>query len=143
MANPPNDYWRWDQDGGVTAPDLTKSHTYADHIVKARGKKSQMTSVSSEKAKISNFGPSLYGVLRSEIDKDKHFLVEHAQLIETLTQVAKNGKREEKVRALQALRYAKLRVEGVIEWKFDINGVERKDVITWAFNNIQKYFKKQ
>ena len=53
------DYYRGDQKAGITAPDLTKDVEYADHVVKARGKRTQFTSVSKTPAKIVDFGEML------------------------------------------------------------------------------------
>lgn len=39
-----DDYFRGDRSSGITAPDLTKEVDYADHIVKARGKRTCFTS---------------------------------------------------------------------------------------------------
>lgn len=47
------DYFRGDQKGGVTAPDLSKQCEYADHVVNARGKKTAFTSISLDRSKSS------------------------------------------------------------------------------------------
>jgi len=138
----PDDYYRGDQNNGITAPDLSKVCTYAEHIVKARGKKSQYSSVSLDKDKIRDFGEVIYRALRDKLATDVHVLVEHTKLISALQDVAKNEIKEERLRAVQALRYATKRKEGVIEWKFDISKVERKDLITWAYARVQPYFQK-
>jgi hypothetical protein len=142
MTNLVADYFRRDQDGGVTAPDLSKDCTYAEHIVRARGKRTQLTSVSLAPHKIRDFGPALYRVLRDEIDRDDHTIVEHSDLMGHLRNVAESSDKEERARAIQAQRYAKRRLEGLVKWEFSIGGIDRKALITWAFGNVQKYFGK-
>ena len=136
-------YFRRDRDEGVTAPDLRKECTYAEHIVRARGKRTSMTSVSLDASKIEDFGDALYQLKRAELTSDGHALVEHGPLLSDLLDSAQSSKKEERARAIQALRYAKRRREGLVRWKFNISGVESKDVINWAFVQIQKYFSKK
>jgi hypothetical protein len=56
--------------------------------------------------------------------------------------VAESNIKEERARATQAQRYAKRRLEGLIEWHFIYDGVDWKALISWAFQNVQKYFTK-
>lgn len=127
---------------GIMAPDLSKDCTYAEHIVRARGKRTQLTSVSLTPTKIHDFGPVLYRVLCQEIAQDQHTIVEHSELLSHLRNSAESSRREERARAILAHRYAKRRLEGLVKWNFSIEGVDRKDLITWAFRNVQKYFRK-
>ena len=69
-------------------------------------------------------------------------LVEHMELMTQLRRAADANEKEERARAIQALRYAKRRAEGLIEWNFRISGIDRKELITWAYRNVQKYFEK-
>jgi hypothetical protein len=46
MADEFPDYFRRDQAVGVAAPDLLKDCSYAEHIVHARGKRTQLTGIS-------------------------------------------------------------------------------------------------
>lgn len=140
MTSQLSDYFRRDQGDGVTAPDLSKDCSFAEHIVRARGKRTQLTSISRDRQRINDFGPVLYRALRSEIDADGHTLVEHEELMRQLRIAAESTEKEERARALQAQRYAKRRLEGVVRWDFVLSGVERKDWITWAFRHVQKYF---
>jgi hypothetical protein len=142
MTNVLADYFRQDQEKGVTAPDLSKDCTYAEHIVRARGKRTQLTSVSLDPKKINDFGPTLYRALRQEIGQDQHTIVEHAELMSHLRQVAESSEKEERARAIQAQRYAKRRLEGLLKWNFPTENIGRKELIAWAFHNIQKYFRK-
>jgi hypothetical protein len=36
----------------------------------------------------------------------------------------------------------RLRKEGLIVWKFNYEGVERKELITWAHQKVQEYFQR-
>ena len=142
MTPKPPDYFRRDQADGVTAPDLSKDCSYAEHIVRARGKRTQLTSVSLDPQKINDFGPALYRALRPDIDGDGHAIIEHLELLQHLRVSAELNEKEERVRALQAQRYAKRRQEGLVKWNFSLGGIDRKDLISWAFQNIQKYFRR-
>jgi len=133
------DYFRRDQADGITGPDFSKDSTYAEHIVRARGKRTQLTSVSLDPLKIKDFGPALYRVLRPKLDND-HTLVEHGPLMQELRRVAASSSKEDRARALQALRYAERRQEGLISWNFSLQGVQRKELIPWAMGKIQQYF---
>jgi len=134
------EYFRRDQADGVTAPDLTKDCSFAEHIVRARGKRTQLTSVSLDPLRIHDFGPMLYRALQPEIAQDGHAIVAHAELMQQLRTAAASNEKEERARALQAQRYAKRRQEGLVQWTFSLEGVDRKTLITWAFRNVQKDF---
>ena len=139
---PAPDYYRRDQQDGVTAPDLSKTCFYAEHIVRARGKRTQYTSVSLDPERIADFGPALYAVLRDRVQAEEHVLVEHDDLLRHLRLIAERQTKAERARAIQALRYARLRLEGLVEWRFNTSGVERKDLIAWAHRHIQEFFHK-
>lgn len=121
---------------------MSKDCTFAEHIVRARGKRTQFTSVSLDDKKIELFGPVCYRVLRDELDGGGHGLVEHKELMESLLRSARSSDKAERVRAIRAQLYARRRLEGLVDWSFDISGLERKELITWAFGRIQKYFSK-
>jgi len=135
-------YFRRDQSDGISPPDLTKNCSYAEHIVKARGKRSQYTSVSTNLTKIRIFGDTNYRLERDKTAADGHRLVEHAHLVAALRQQANEGEKEERLFAINAIRYATMRCEGLVVWAFNITGVARKDVITWAQGKVQAYFVK-
>lgn len=137
---PTPEYYRRDQKGGITAPDLSKQCTVAEHIVRARGKRTKYTSISLDPDKIDDFGPTLYEALCSEILSKNHLIIEHNALIESLKSAASNGEKSDRRKAIQAQVYAKRRREGLIEWTFDTTNVERKDLITWAFAQVQNFF---
>lgn len=136
------EYYRGDQRAGITAPDLSKRCEFAEHIARARGKRTAYTSVSLDRRFIERFGECDYVLLREPIDRDGHRLVEHGELITHLEQAARERDKGERLIALQALRYARLRREGLVNWNFNIDGVERKDLITWAFGRVQAYFQR-
>jgi hypothetical protein len=69
-------------------------------------------------------------------------LVEHEDLIQRLRDEACHEDKAARLRAVRALQYAKRRREGLVEWKFDISGIERKNVIEWTRQHIQGFFEK-
>ena len=138
-----SDYFRGDSKAGITAPNLARDVGYADHIVKARGKRTQFTSVSRQPGKVWDFGDQLYRLKREDAASDGHKLVEHETLMAHLREQARSEKKAAKLKALQAIRYAKKRLEGLVDWSFDTSGVDRKDLITWAATKVQPYFEKQ
>ncbi len=139
---PSRPYYRGDQDTGITEPNLAATCSYADHICRARGKRSQFTSVSLDQSKIRDFGDVIYELLRGVADTDGHVTIEHESLIEELQRCVKEETRAERARSLLALRRARKRLEGLIDWRFDISGVVRKDLVSWAATRVQKYFQK-
>jgi hypothetical protein len=134
------DYFRRDQRDGISPPDLSKECTYAEHIVHARGKRTQFTSVSLDLAKIWDLGESSYKLEQQSILDHGHELIEHGLLLDELSKVVRDGEKAERLRAVQARRYATRRKEGLIDWSFDTKGVARKDLINWAQTRIQGFF---
>ena len=134
------DYFRRDQSKGISPPDLTKDCTYAEHIVRARGKRTRYTSVSLAADAIRGFGPTLYKLLCDQLAEGGHGLVEHAALLDALRQVATEETRADRARAIVALRYARRRKEGLVVWRFDISGVARKEIINWAAERVRPFF---
>lgn len=136
------DYFRQDQSDGISPPDLTKVTTFAEHIVRARGKRTKYTSVSLDTGKITIFGDTAYRLLTVELLADAHPIVTHADLLAELQRVIEEEDKADRLRAVQAKRYAKLRKEALVDWLFDLRSVARKDTINWAKGQIQKYFAK-
>ncbi len=134
------EYYRRDQKDGITAPNLARCCSYAEHIVSARGKRDQYTSVSLAPNTIRIFGEQLHRLLTEPLRQDGHELVEHERLLMALREVAASQEKAHRARAVQALRYAKKRKEGLIEWKFATHSVPAKDLITWAYAKVQQYF---
>ncbi|QGM45570.1 hypothetical protein [Methylocystis heyeri] len=133
-------YFRGDQKEAITAPDLSKQCEYADHIVNARGKKTAFTSVSLDRNKIEPFGEVDYLLLRQKAAADGHQIIEHEDLVAALQASASSEEKAARLKALQALRYARMRKEGLVRWAFDISGIARKDIVTWGFHRVQQYF---
>jgi hypothetical protein len=138
---PVPDYFRRDQEGGITAPDLSKGCTWAEHIVRARGKRTKFTSVSLDRDKIDDFGPVLYQALCVEIEAAGHDLIGHDRLMKDLRSTAASRDKSERRRAIQALDYARRRREGLIDWKFRLPPAEKDVTITWASKQVQKFFR--
>jgi hypothetical protein len=113
------EYFRRDQRDGVSPPDLTKDCTFAEHIVHARGKRTRFTSISLDLTKIKDFGDTDYRLERQKLPEDQHELVEHESLVMELRRVIREGEKAERLRAVQALRYASRRKEGLVNWSFD------------------------
>ncbi len=106
----------------------------------ARGKRTRFTSVSLDLTTIRDFGEADYRLERGRLGEDQHALVEHDSLLAALRRVIQEGEKEERLRAVQALRYARRRKEGLVNWAFDISRVARKDLIPWASRQVQRYF---
>jgi hypothetical protein len=134
------EYFRRDQRRGVSPPDLSKDCTFAEHVVHARGKRTRFTSVSLDLTKIRDFGDTNYRLERQKLLDDQHTLVEHEILIDELRRVIREGEKAERLRAVQALRYATKRKEGLVDWSFDFSRVARKDLISWAESQVRPYF---
>ena len=133
-------YYRRDQKDGVSPPDLSKDCSFADHIVHARGKRTKFTSLTLDIARCRDFGECTYKLIRESAEADSHKIVEHEHLLAALQQTAFQGDKDERLKAIHALRYARMRKEGLVDWQFDISRVERKELIDWARRQIQKYF---
>jgi hypothetical protein len=138
----PKDYFRRDRKEGITAPDLTKSYSVAERIVRARGKRTNFTSVSLDLVRLHDFGEAQYQLKRAKAEADRHRIIEHEELMTMLLNTCRSSDKYDRARALQAMRYAKTRLEGLIEWRFDASAIERKGLIKWAYRQIQKYFRK-
>ena len=70
------------------------------------------------------------------------FWFSHDDLIAELNRVILEGDKAERLRAIQAKRYASRAKEALFDWQFNLRSVERKNVINWAKGQIQKYFGK-
>ena len=63
-------------------------------------------------------------------------------LLGALQHSARNEQKAERLRAIQAIRYVRRHLEGLVTWNFEFSGVERKDLIDWSRNRVQTYFVK-
>jgi hypothetical protein len=136
------DYYRRDQQSGISPPDLSKAATYAEHITRARGKRTQFTSVTLDLIRNRDFGESSYRLRRPEVDDAGHLVVQHRELLDCLRQMVRQGKRDDRSRAVVALSYARRRGEGLVDWRFHIVGVDRKDLIEWVRPRVQTFFER-
>ena len=136
------DYFRRDRIEGISPPNLMKDCSYSEHIVRARGKKTQFTSVSLNPTRICCFGDALYMLLIDLLSGDGHELVEHDSLLQALRLEIEEGDKATRTRAIRALEYARRRSEGLVAWNFDISGVERKDLINWAAGIVGRFFQR-
>lgn len=136
-------YFRRDQAAGITAPNLLKRCTFAEHVVRARGKRTAFTSVTLDPTVNSDFGETTYQLKRPLVDNGGHVVVEHIRLMSELTKAARQQEKGERVRALQAIRYARKRKEGLVDWRFDIKSIEEKDIINWASSKVAAFFTKK
>lgn len=139
-AAPPTRYWRRDQMKGITPPDLEKKVTFADHIVRARGKRTQYPSVSLSTERIQRFGDQLYRLLEEDVTTNGHLLFEHERVLDELRTQACEGEKGERLKAVAALRYARKNLEGLVDWRFDPTGVESKHHFQWAAAKVRPYF---
>ena len=133
-------YYRRDEKDGISPPDLTKICSPAEHIVKARGKRTQYTSLSLDLASVEEFRTTDYRLEMDKTREEGHTVVEHVPLIDELQRIAKSEDKASRIQAIQAIRYARKRKEGLVSWKFDISRVKRKNVFRWAQGKVQVYF---
>ena len=75
-------------------------------------------------AKCRDFGECTYRLLREPAEADKHKIVEHEHILTELQQTASPKEKDERLKAIHALRYARMRKEGLVDWQFDISRVE-------------------
>ena len=80
---------------------------------------------------------------RPELISDGHALVEHDALMAALRDQARSSEKGTRLKAAQAMRYAKKRQEGLVDWHFDTSGVAKKALITWAGVRVQAYFQRE
>ncbi len=80
-ATQPPGYFRRDERDGISPPDFSKACTFAEHMVHARGKRTQYTSVSLDLSKIRDFGEAEYLLDQQLTADDGHLLVDHDSLL--------------------------------------------------------------
>ncbi len=100
------------------------------HITKHRGMKTQFTSVSEDRDLIRHFTGTLYVTDSDEITRNGHEFITHPDLMDHLKGVIASTKREERVLASRAFQMASRAREALIDWRFDLERVERKNRIT-------------
>ena len=136
----PDQHFRNDSPNGITPPNPDANVSHVDHITKARGKRTQFTSVSQDADSIRHFSGELYRCSRIAVQGDGHTFVEHNDLVDGIRQTILKSRREEKIKAERALQYTTRAKEALINWKFDFRRVPRKDRITRCGDQIQAYF---
>jgi hypothetical protein len=76
---------------GSPRPIFSKYCTPAEHIVRARGKRTKYTSVSLDPDKIDDFGPALYQALCPDIMAKGHAIIARDALLHELRVAASAG----------------------------------------------------
>ena len=137
------EYFRGDASSGITPPNLLKECTFAEHIVRARGKRDKFTSVSLSPSSIRCFGDTLWQLKCKDCITAGHTLVEHPQLLSNLQEIIKSEVKADRARAIQALRYAKTRKEGLIDWQLGISSVDRKELENWTALQVRPFFSRR
>lgn len=137
------DYFRQDQEDGITPPNLGDSSTFAEHIVHARGKRTRYTSLSTDPEAIKIFGPQLWRFHEAAATQEGHRVVTHEELLTWLKQECTSSP-DPKARdlAIRALPRARQRREALVVWNFQTSNVERKLLTEWARPHVRKYFSK-
>jgi hypothetical protein len=139
-AEQEREWYRRDQADGITPPNLLRDCSFAEHIVRARGKRDRYTSVSFSPDSIREFGDTLWRLKRAELEAAGHLLIEPQALLDQLSRTIREDDKAERTRAVQALRYARRRKEGLVDWRFDIAGVERRRLFSWTAERVRCYF---
>lgn len=138
----PRSYYRGDQASGVTGPNLAQTCTFAEHICRARGKRTQFTSISLDPTKVRDFGDVTYRLKRLEADAGGHETIEHETLLGELRAAVQQSVKGARSQAIQALRRARLRKEGLVRWRFNISSLPMATLIAWAEERVQYFFEK-
>jgi len=135
------DFFRRDQEDGITPPNLADRSSYAEHIVHARGKRTRFTSLSIDPATIVEFGPQLWSLRQPDIYEGGHGVMGHEALLTALRE-ATRASPDPVAReiASRALPRATQRREALVTWKFDVSRVPRKELSEWARPHVRPYF---
>jgi hypothetical protein len=135
-----SDLFRRDREVGVSPPNLADSSSFAEHIVHRRGKRTRFTSVSADPMRIRDFGEQLWKLVQPKVWDDGHVHVSHDDLLGALRAELQGGDEDAKEIAARALPRAVARREALVDWRFDTDGVERKDLIAWALARVRPLF---
>ncbi len=136
------DHYRKDNPNGITAPNPDGNRSIVEHITKHRGMKTPYTSVSEDPNVIKHFSGDLYKTDPNNIVADGHNFKTHSDVINELRSIIQTSVRSERILANRAFQYAKRAKEGLIDWQFLLNNINRKDRISWCYKHIQKYFQR-
>lgn len=135
-------HYRKDSPHGITPPNPDADPDIIQHITKYRGQKTPYTSVSESLDAIKHFDGVAYSTQPTLITQDDHVFIHHTDLVNQLKLLNQASTRGERVLAVRALQLATRAKEALIQWKFELGTVKKKDRIGWCQRNIQKYFKK-
>jgi len=134
------DLFRRDQADAVSGPNPDDDSNYAEHVVHARGKRTHYTSVSTSKDAIRDFGEQLWRLVQPKVTDDGHVVVAHEQLLWALRALLHEGDDRTRELAARALPRSIRRREALVDWRYDVGGIERKDRISWAERYVRAYF---
>lgn len=135
-------HYRRDSPKGVTAPNPDAARDIIQHITKHRGQKTPYTSVSEDAGAIGHFSGVMYETEPDDVERDSHEFIDHSNLTELLRAQLHGTNRGERVLAARALQLAARAKEALIDWRFALDGVARKDRVSWCYARIQKYFRR-
>lgn len=134
------DLFRRDQVDTVSGPNPDDTSNYAEHVVHARGKRTRFTSVSTSKDAIRDFGDQLWKLAQPKVTDDGHVVVTHEELLQGLRALLHGDDERARELAARALPRSRQRREALVDWRLSIDGIERKDRISWAERYVRAYF---
>lgn len=135
-------HYRKDSPNGITPPNPDSDVDLIAHITKHRGMKTPFTSVSERAQCLKNFSGDLYSTEPDVIVGGGHRFQSHPEVIDEIRAAIHELRRGERVLAQRAFQYAERAREAVVIWQFHLDGVERKDRISWCATHIQQYFQR-
>ena len=136
------EHYRKDNPNGVTAPNPDGDRDIVAHITKHRGMKTPYTSVSEDQNAIRHFSGELYKTDSDDIVAGGHVFKNHSEVVDELTSIIQTSARAERILAGRAFQYVKRAKEALIDWRFLLDNVKKKDRISWCYSHIQKYFQR-
>lgn len=98
------------------------------------------TSVSTSKDAIRDFGEQLWKLTQPKVTDDGHVLVMHEQLLHALRALLHDNDDRTRELAARALPRSIRRREALVDWRYNVDGIERKDRISWAERYVSAYF---
>ena len=134
------DYFRRDQSDEITPPNLGNESTYAEHVVHARGKRTQYTSLSTDPASIKDFGPQLWRFHEALAAAAGHRVLDPPSLVMALRRELGSKDLRARELAARALPRATQRKEALVLWAFDTTRISRKELSEWARPHMRQYF---
>ena len=135
-------HYRRDSAKGVTAPNPDADRDILQHITKYRGQKTPYTSVSEDSKAINHIDGVMYETDSDNVERDAHEFISHSHLTELLRAQLHGSTRGDRVLAARALQLATRAAEALIDWRFTVGGIARKDRVSWCYTQIQRYFRR-